>query len=624
VNQERHDARNVGVSWLTRTAIPSVVAVIAFAAFAPAMNNDFVEWDDGPMFLQNLNYRGLGRDNLRWMFTTFHMGHYQPLSWVTLAVDHAIWGMDPRGYHLTNLLLHAATTVFFYFLCRRLLLLAIEDTDKRRRSSGPPPTDKAARAAVYWAAGAAALLFAIHPLRVESVAWTTERRDVLSGLFFVSALIAYLRCVAPGRKEAVRSSWYAVTIALMLLSLMSKAWGMVLPVLMLVLDVYPLRRFTWGRSEHDPRGDLSRTNHLLSQSVPLVLEKIPMVALAGIAATLAYRAQSVQPMGIISLEEHDLLTRIAQAFYGLAFYPLRTLLPRELAPLYETPVQINLFDTAFLIGAGFTIAATVVAILFARRFPAGLAVWVCYTATIAPVLGVAQSGPQFVADRYSYLSCLGFAVLAGGGLLALARSDFFGRRASPAVACAMAAGVLLAFGVMTWRQTLVWRNTETLWAHVAKISMDGWIPNYNYGTHLLQTGRPFEAVSYLQRAANIHPRHSLIWLNLGRALVRTDRLDEARAAFEQARALLLQPGPAHLELGLLDARAGRIDSAMEHYRLASKDSTQFVWAQLNLGILYARLGRYDEAVSAYESALRVQPGFEPALEELRRVKELKK
>jgi hypothetical protein len=214
--------------------IAFLVALVTFAVFFPALRNEFVNWDDYELLVNNPHYRGLGWEQVRWMFSTFHTGHYQPLSWMTFALDYLIWGMEPFGYHLTNLVLHAANAALFYFLVLRLLSLAL--------SQPPSAPDLGLRTA----AGFAALFFSIHPLRVESVAWATERRDVLSGLFFLATILCYLQAMTYSNDPSHHARWRNKALIVYGLSLLSKASGVTLPVVLLVLDVYPLRRLGGG------------------------------------------------------------------------------------------------------------------------------------------------------------------------------------------------------------------------------------------------------------------------------------------------------------------------------------------------------------------------------------------
>src|SRR5206468_65155 len=266
-------------SWL----VPALIAVVTFATFLPALHNQFVNWDDDKNFLENPHYRGLGWTQLSWMWTT-HLGHYIPLTWMTLGLDYLLWGMNPLGYHLTHLLLHAANAVVFFFVVRRILALAL-----------PGPSERGHALAV--SAGFAALVFAIHPLRVESVAWATERRDVLSGLFYLSAILVYLRACERGERGR---GWYWLSVAVFVCALLCKSMVVNLPVVLLILDVYPLRRLGgsigwWSAPARRVYG-----------------EKIPFVLLAAAASAIAVMAQS-SVHAAVSLAQLSALDRLAVA-----------------------------------------------------------------------------------------------------------------------------------------------------------------------------------------------------------------------------------------------------------------------------------------------------------------------
>jgi len=300
-----------------RWLVPVIVALLTAGAFLPTLQNGFV-WDDTTNFLSNPHYRGLGLEKLRWMFTVFPGEHYIPLTWMTLGLDYLLWGMDPAGYHLTNLLFHVATAVAFYFLTMKLLRLA----------AGGVAEDKA----VWVGAAFAALLFAVHPLRVESVAWITERRDVLSGLLYVLTVLAYLRASDRAGRGA---RWYWVSVVLFSSALLSKSMAVSVPVVLLILDVYPLRRLGgpigwWNAS----------VRHVYT-------EKIPFVLLAGVASAVVFAAQSPSP-AMASLDQTSPLDRLVISGYALGFYLWKTVAPLNLSPLYELPTTINPWATTFI------------------------------------------------------------------------------------------------------------------------------------------------------------------------------------------------------------------------------------------------------------------------------------
>src|SRR5262245_43475173 len=303
-------ARGLSMSRTAKIAsylIPGLVALITFVVFSPALRNGFVNWDDFETIVENQNFRGFTWTHLRWMFTTFHMGHYQPLSWVTFGLDYWLWGMKPFGYHLTNILLHTANAVLFYFLSLRLLEIAAPISSVVVRNL---------------AAGFSAFVFAVHPLRVESVVWATERRDVLSGFFLLLTVLSYLKAVSLEVDKRSWQRWIAATVGLYFFSLLSKASGMTLPFIRLALSVYPLRRFRGGPCH----GFGAAARHVW-------FAKVPFLIAATAAGAIAITAQE-KAGALCNSESHDFSYRVAQGLYRITFYMLKTLLPTGLAPLY--------------------------------------------------------------------------------------------------------------------------------------------------------------------------------------------------------------------------------------------------------------------------------------------------
>src|SRR5947199_5167260 len=291
--------------------VPLVIACLTFAAFLPALHNQLT-WDDDVNLVDNPYYRGLGWAQLGWMWTTVHMGHWIPLTWMTFGLDYLLWGMKPLGYHLTSLLLHATNAVTFYFVALRILRLARPGLLERGQAS------------VALAAGFAALLFALHPLRVESVAWATERRDVLSGCFFLWAIYCYLRA-ALSPQILSRRRWLWTAAVIYSLSLFSKATAMALPAVLLLLAFYPLRRLQGGP-----------INWFRPQLRSVLWEKVPFLVLAIVFAAIALLAQ--HSIGTLKpLPQYDTTSRITQTFYGVIIYLWKALLPTRLSPLYELP-----------------------------------------------------------------------------------------------------------------------------------------------------------------------------------------------------------------------------------------------------------------------------------------------
>ncbi len=346
---------------LVKRLILVLIPLAVLAAFWPTLHADFVAWDDDANFLNNPHFRGLSWQNLRWMFTTLHMSNYQPLSWLVSGLGYSIWGMKPFGYHATSLAFHVLNAVLFYFVAARLLRVAA------------PGRDDAT--ALPLAAAFAALFFALHPLRVESVAWLSGQHDLQAAAFYLLAILCYLK----GCSDAARRRrWLVGCTALFAAAMLSKVNGITLPIALLILDYYPLRRLSGGMRQW-----------LQPQQRRVWLEKLPLlgVALAAGIISLVARDQTtvLQPL--------SLGFRIQQAFYGLAFYFGKTMAPVQLMPIYPVPVDLRLPPTAVAASTGLVLGLTAVLLNQRRQWPGGLAAWTYYVVTLLPVLGLISFSP---------------------------------------------------------------------------------------------------------------------------------------------------------------------------------------------------------------------------------------
>jgi hypothetical protein len=518
VGQSDAVARNPisGSQWLA----PLGVALITLIVFLPALTNGFVNWDDDQILVENNEYRSLGWTALRWMFTTFHMGHYEPFTWLSFALDYKIWGMDAFGYHLTNVILHAANAALFYLIAARLLM-----------GADPGIQESAPDSRIIAAAAIAALLFSVHPLRVESVAWATERRDVLSALFILATVWCYLEAARLASLEFRDRGWRAAAWLFYVCSLLAKASGITLPLVLLVLDVYPLRRFGWPPQDW-----------FVLKRRAIWLEKIPYVIVAILSGAVAVAAQG-ESDALKDLAQHTIAQRIAQAFYGLVFYLWKTLWPFHLAPLYQIRAGFNPFAWPYLASAALVVTTTVMLVILRRRRPSLLTAWIVYGLFLAPVLGFAQSGPQLVADRYSYLSCLSWAVLVGAGCLWLWRASEKGTVLArlPGHSTAISGAflvLLLGLSVLTWKQAQIWRDAETLWRYAVSLNPSD-IPHYNLGVALANAGKADEAVAHFRKSIEFNPLSTMSHVNL--AKIQEARGDLAEAVKQLRFAVELDP-----------------------------------------------------------------------------------
>jgi tetratricopeptide (TPR) repeat protein len=340
---------------------------------------------------------------------------------MTLGFDYVIWGMNPKGYHLTSLLFHAANTVLLFFVISALL--------RRRRPETAP-----------WPAFAGALLYGIHPLRVESVVWVTERRDVVCGFFALLAVLAYLKRADEEREGRPAARWLVLSCVAFAASLLSKALGIMLPFVLLILDLYPLGRLNRAGARR------------------VLLEKVPYFLLSLVDGIIMIRVAShynaMQPAAGYSITE-----RVAQAAYGLCFYLWKTIVPVGLIPLHRIDVPLNPVEPRFIVSMLAVVAVSASLWVYRRRWPAGLATWICYGVLLFPVMGLIVTGSQLVADRYSYLALLPVAVLASAGLQRLLES----RPSASRLLAVTAGGLLVLLSVLTLKQTLVWRDSISLW-----------------------------------------------------------------------------------------------------------------------------------------------------------------
>jgi tetratricopeptide (TPR) repeat protein len=548
--------------WLAAAALGG----LALAVFAPALDCDFVNLDD-PGYVTGNTWvkRGLSAEGFRWAFTTYACANWHPLTWLSLQLDASLWKgpdgrPDPFGFHLTNVLLHAGSTALLFLALRAL--------------TGCP-----------WPAAAAALLFAVHPLRAESVAWVAERKDVLSTFFGLAALLAYAgyaRRPAAGRYLAVATAFG--------LSLLCKQMLVTLPFLLLVLDWWPLGRAgvagAWRR---------------------LAAEKLPLVALAAAFSAIAYRAQSVGG-GVIDSSALPAAIRLANAALSYVTYVAKTFWPLNLAVFYPYrayPWGAGL-PPALVAGSVLLLATvTATAVALRRRAPYLLAGWLWYLGTLVPVIGLVQIGDQAYADRYSYFPQVGILIALSWGAADLAR----GRRAPALVA---AAAAVLALVALTRWQLAVWRDSVTLWEHDLRTAGRSPLCLTDLGVALEEAGRPDEAEEKLREALRLETRACLTHINLANLCFRQGRLEEAAAEFQTA--CELQPTFAEplSQLAEVRLRQNRADEAAKLIDQALRLNPDLATAYCHRGLIEVARGKLDDAAASFREALRFDPDLAEA------------
>jgi protein O-mannosyl-transferase len=550
---------------------PLILALAATLAFLPALGHDFVVWDDESNFISNLDFGALSRDSVRWAWTTFRAGVYHPLAWMFLEAQASLWGLDARGYHAVSVLLHCANTLVLYRLVRALL----------DRCSAPEV--RRDRRTVRAAAALATLLFAVHPLRVEVVAWASCQPHLLSMLCAMLATLAYLR--AHPEAEPTSARWAALAWLGYSSAVLSKVEPVTLPLAFLILDVYPLRRLGPGRW-------LDRD--AWREKVPYAASGLAVAVLAILARGTGKALRSGRP--------YDLPSHLAQACYAAGFYPVKTVWPAGLSIFYGMPERIELTAWPFWPAALAVTLASLGAFLVRRRWPGVAAAWAVYLVLVSPHLGFVPSGPVIAADRYSYLASIPWIALLAGGLARLLAL------AGPARIwiLSLVLGLAAWLGGMSWNRCHPWGSSEVLF----RLALDrggGRSPELRsaLGLVLLRSRRLDEATALYEEALRMDPEYFQAHFYLGNIRARQGRLAEAEDHFAAAVRIVPDDRDAHFNLAVALSRRGEHRLAIRHYERALKIRPMAETA-FNLAVLLSEQGRMAEAVDRYELAVRLE------------------
>jgi tetratricopeptide (TPR) repeat protein len=530
-------------------AVCLALAAITFAVFGQTLRHEFIDFDDNEYVYENpVVARGLTLKGIVWAASSFHAANWHPLTWLSHMLDCQLYGLHPGGHHLTNVLLHTGTVIALFLVLRRMT-------------------------GAFWRSAFVAAVFAIHPLRVESVAWVAERKDVLSGLFFMLTIGAYV-CYA-------RRAWslprYGLVVLLFAMGLMCKPMLVTLPVVLLLLDYWPLQRVETRKISG------------------LVLEKLPLLALSAAAcvATLLAQAGAIQ-----SAEFYSLRPRFGNALVTCLIYLGQMVWPSGLAAFY--PFPLNGPPAREVALAGILLAGLSVAAWGERRKQPWLLMgWLWYLAMLLPVIGVIQVGMQAHADRYTYLPQIGIYM----AVTWLAAEWRFSRVAFGS----LMAGVLAVLMVCAWKQTAYWENTETLWNHTLACTKGNIVAHLNLGHDLSKKGRLDEAISFYQKGLQTEPDNAASENNLGNVLCEKGRVDEGIAHYKKALQIKPAFAEAQFNLGKAFRLEGKVDEAIVQFQKALQIKPDFAPALFNLGNTFLQQGKADQAVAQFQRALEINP-----------------
>ncbi len=550
--------------------------LLTLAVFWPATRCGFINVDDQAYVTANPHVQaGLSLANLKWAFAHPVSANWHPLTMLSHMLDCQLYGLRPWGHHLTSVLLHAlnASLVFMWL----------------RRMTG-----------ALWRSVMVAALFAVHPLRVESVVWVAERKDVLSAFFGLLTLICYTRYVQQSDIRALppaqtppsgfhlpSSILYLLSLAFFALGLMSKPMLVTWPFVLLLLDWWPLKR-------------ISNFQFPISDLKPLLWEKIPFLALAAAdcVLTLMFQGQS----GVVkTVADYPPGARIGNLLVSYCRYLGKIFWPADLAVYYPHPGYWPLAQV--LLVGGLLAGFTVFCVLMRRRQPFWIMGWLWFLGTLIPVIGVVQVGRQSMADRYSYLPSLGVLILSVWGVYEAVRLW----RYHQVLLAALGAAAILACVATTRQQLLFWQDSGSLLQHTLAVTRDNYVAHKALGTFLLSQGQTEDAIRQFQAALRIKPDDAEACNNLGIALLNQGQTAEAVRAFQNAVRFKSEDAAAHHNLGNVLLGQGQTDGAIREFQAAVRLKPDDAGARNNLGIAFASTGRWDEAILQFQEALRLQP-----------------
>ena len=592
-----------------------LLVLVTLALYWQATGFGFINYDDADFVTSNVHVQGgLNWEGMKWAFGLNEGDYWHPLTWLSLMLDASLFGQKAGGYHFTNVAIHATNSVLLFLLLRMLT-------------------------GALWRSLVVAALFALHPLRVESVAWVTERKDVLSAFFGLLALMAYVRYAQrrmqnaecrmqnpaiPNPQPAPRTTFhvsrftfhsatfYLLSLFLFACGLMSKAMLVTWPFLMLLLDYWPLGRMQNAAASdtlHAARTTphVSRFTFHVSRTtlLPLLVEKIPFFVLSGILCILTYLTERGR-QGAVSFVVSPALLRLENAFVAFARYLGKTFWPVKLAVPYVNPGHWSWLEMG---GSVLVVAGVCLVVLWlGRRRPYLLVGWCWFLGTMIPVIGLTKGWGSFMADRFTYVPSIGVLILTVWGVCELTR----GWRDRVAV-LSVAGGTAIALCLTLTRQQIgYWQDSEALFRHAIEVTENNDRAYNCLGVALDQKGHLDEAIRQFQEAIRLEPDHPIAHYNLGIALDKKGQTDEPIHQFQEAVRLNPRYAEAHYNLGIVLGRHGQMDEAIHQYREAIRVKPDYAEAHNDLGIALGRKGQMEEAIRQFQEATRLKPHYAEA------------
>ena len=507
-----------------------VLALATLIAFGQVTMCEFVKLDDGAYVVNNPYVTApLTRQSFTWAFTGPHSGNWHPLTSLSHIIDYQLFGLNPAGHHIVNLIFHTASTLLLFWVLKKMT-------------------------GQIWPSAFVAAAFALHPLHVESVAWVSERKDVLSGFFWMLTMTTYIWYA---QRPTIKR--YLLVVLVFCLGLMAKTMLITLPFVLLLLDYWPLNRFrfTAQNSEHDPQQ--FPTTKIICPKLSvwrLILEKVPMlIPVAALSAAVFIIQKTEGAMWMT--EKIPLNTRAVNALVSYLGYVSKMLYPVRLAVFYPYPKILYVSNAAILL-----VGTSVLAVRWARQKPWLIIGWLWYLGTLVPVIGLVQVGNQAMADRYTYLPSIGFFIMVTWGIVDLFSKSAYRKIILGTSACM----VLFVLLYLTRMQVKFWQNDLTLFSHTVKVTKDNFVMHKKYGWALLEAGQIGPAIEQFNEALRINPRDYQAYSHIGYALIKQGKTDEAVDAWQKALEINPDYLDAHLNIGVATTYQGKYDRAIKHFK----------------------------------------------------------
>ena len=527
--EQAHNKRYVFLIYLA-------LAFVTLVAFEQVRHNDFVNYDDDVYITRNSHVRnGLTFESVKWAFTTDYANNWHPLTWISHMLDCQLFGLNPTWHHLVNLLFHIANTLLLFYVLKTMT-------------------------AAVWPSVFVAAAFALHPLHVESVAWVAERKDVLSTLFWLLTIAAYIRYA---KRPSIVG--YLPVILLFALGLMAKPMLVTLPFVLILLDYWPLERFAC--EQQDSKNDFQKS------TLPrLIAEKIPLFILVAASSVITFLGEAV-----ISQDAIPLASRVPNAAISYMAYIGKTIWPARLAVFYPHPLDsVSIWNA--IVATLLLLAISIWTIRLAKTRKYLLVGWLIYIGTLVPVIGLVQIGSQAMADRYTYLSLIGLFIMIAWGITDLTSKW----RPQKIILTVSSAAVLVAMLICTRMQLRHWRNNFTLFGRALAVTENNYVMHNNFGSFLLENNRLDEALVRFDEALRINPQYISAHTNAGIVLLKQRKFDEAIRHFNEALSIGTDLPKVYNELGLAYGMQGKYELAIQNFKKALELKPDLAKASLNL------------------------------------------